>query len=154
MKFSNKHKQVDLLVDENLLDEIAKVGIDNYPNECGGFLVGKYSEDSMELYITGSILPIRQKASSLFFERSSEGMKETLNELYRQKQHYYIGEWHTHPNGSTMYSQPDLNAMIEIESCNTVNIENPILLILSVDRESSQDFTFYLYDNKRLFPYE
>ncbi len=70
------------------------------------------------------------------------------------KKHYYIGEWHSHPNGSSMYSQTDLKAMIKIANCETVMIENPILLILSVTKNQLQDFSIYLYDNKELYLYE
>jgi integrative and conjugative element protein (TIGR02256 family) len=154
MKLLNKHRKVDLIFKDSLLDEITKIALENYPNECGGFLVGYYSKDFITLNITDFILPKKQKSTAFLFERSVFGIKEIFNKLFILKQHYYIGEWHTHPNGSSMYSQTDLKAMIEIVNCETVNITNPLLLILSINKNKLQDFSFYIYDNKGLHRYE
>ena len=68
--------------------------------------------------------------------------------------HYYVGEWHTHPNGSTKYSSTDLNAMIKIAKDDNVVIENPILLILSINKDKSYKFSFYLYASEKLIEYD
>ena len=44
--------------------------------------------------------------------------------------------------------------MIDIVNCDTVNIKNPILLILSVNKVEVTEYTFYYYNNKKLIPYE
>ena len=154
MKFRNKLKNVELIMKKKLLQKLEQLGRENYPNECGGFLVGYYAEDYKRLSITNIVLPKKQKSSSSLFERSIDGVKEILQKLYIAKKHYYIGEWHTHPNGFSTYSQTDLNAMIEIVNCKTVNIKNPILLILSVGKNKIEDFSIYIYDNKGLYKYE
>lgn len=153
MQLFNKHKQVNLIITDGLIDKLTSLGIKNYPHECGGFLVGYYSEDKLTLHITDFLLPTKDKKSRFLFERSVQGLKEKLYKLFQTKGHFYIGEWHTHPNGSTMYSKTDLNAMIKIAEHDTVYIENPILLILSLDGTKLKDFTFYIYDNKELHNY-
>lgn len=153
MKLYNKHKQVNLIVEDSLLKNLMKEAIKNYPNECGGFLIGYYSKDNLTLYLTDTIMPIKDKKSKFLFERSIEGVGNKLIDIFKIKKEYYIGEWHTHPNSSTMYSETDLNAMIKIAEHNTVNIKNPILLILSSDNKKLKDFTFYIYDNKKLYNY-
>ena len=50
-----------------------------------------------------------------------------------------------------MYSKTDLQAMIQIANHNTVNIENPILLIISIGKNKIKDFSIYLYDKKGLY---
>lgn len=154
MKLINTYKNVSLMIDDSLLERLTQVALQNYPNESGGFLVGYYSQDFMTLHITDFILPQQQKSSSFLFERSIIGIKEIFNKLFVTKKCYYIGEWHTHPDGSSMYSQTDLKAMIEIATCKTVNITNPILLILSVSKNKLQDFSFYIYNDKGLYKYE
>ena len=154
MELKNKHKNVKLIIEDELLNNLETLGINSYPNECGGFLVGYYSSDLMSLYIKDYILPKKQKCSSLFFERSSEGLKQIFCQLFSSKKHYYIGEWHTHPDGSSMYSYTDLNAMKQIASSTNVCVENPILLILSILNNSPHEFSAYIYDNKELFKYE
>jgi len=154
MELKNKHKNVKLIIEDELLNDLETLGINSYPNECGGFLVGYYSNNHMSLHITEYILPNKQKASPFFFERSSEGLKQIFYQLFSSKKHYYIGEWHTHPNGSSMYSHTDLNAMRKIASSANINIENPILLILSIINNSPREFSAYIYDSKELFKYE
>ena len=154
MKLYNKHRKVELTIDDELIDKISKSGVEHFPNEFGGFLVGKYSDDFSSLSITDFILPKRYNGSRYLFERSSKGMKSFFSNLFKMKKEYYIGEWHTHPNGSTRYSDTDLNAMINIEDSPNVNIMNPVLLILSVSEKKLNQATFYIYDNKKLIPYE
>ena len=154
MELINNHKNTKLIIEDELLNNLGTLGINSYPNECGGFLVGYYSNDLMSLYITDYILPNKQKGSPSFFERSSEGLKQTFYQLFLSKKHYYVGEWHTHPDGPSMYSYTDLNAMQQIASSTNVCIENPILLILSILNNSSREFSAYIYDSKELFEYE
>lgn len=153
MELYNQHKQVNLIIPDGLIDKLTSVGMKNYPHECGGFLVGYYSEDKLTLYITDFLLPTKDKKSRFLFERSVQGLKERLYKLFQNKGHFYIGEWHTHPNGSSAYSQTDLNAMIEIADCDTVNITNPILLILGIGEKQLKEFSFYIYNNKGLYKY-
>lgn len=154
MRLVNKTKKVELIIEESLINELATIGIQHFPNEFGGFLFGRYSFDFRTLHINGFILPSKYNGFPYLFERSVDGLKEALDTLFKESNQYYIGEWHTHPNGSTQYSQTDLNTMVEISSCKTVYIENPVLLILSVTNEKLQDYTFYLYDDKNLNAYE
>ncbi len=154
MKLINNIKKVELIVDQSLVDKLGAMGIEHFPNEFGGFLIGKYSSDFNTLHINGFILPSKYKSFPYLFERSSDGLEKKLDKLFTEENQYYVGEWHTHPNGSTQFSQTDLNAMIEIGECETVYIKNPILLILSVSKEKLREFTFYLYDDQKLIAYE
>ena len=63
----------------------------------------------------------------------------------------YLGEWHSHPNGSTKYSSTDLATMVEIEK--EVSIENPLLLIVGVRSDGVSAHTFYCYKNNKLLEY-
>jgi len=153
LKLINKYKNLELIISDELLQKLGEIGIKQYPKEFGGFLIGYYSDNLKTLTIINYLLPKKYRSLSFIFERSIEGIKEVFDNLFKAKRHYYVGEWHTHPNGSTMYSQTDLKAMTEIEKCETVKINNPVLLILSIDRENIIDTGFYLYNNKKLIPY-
>jgi len=154
LKLYNKNRKVELFIEHELLEKIGQTGIEHFPNEFGGFLIGKYSDDYRTLFITDYILPKSYKVSRYLFERSTKGMKSFFSKLFKKKKEYYVGEWHTHPNGSTGFSNTDLNAMINIEASPSVNIKNPVLLILSVSEKKLNQATFYIYDNKNLIPYE
>ncbi len=154
MKIKNHTRKVELNIDENLLEDIASIGIKHYPNEFGGFLIGEYSNNFKNLNITDFILPNSYKGSPYLFERSALGLEEKFENIFKEKGNYYIGEWHTHPSSSTKFSKTDLDAMINIANCETVTIKNPILLILSVSKTTLNHYTFYIYDDKKLTPYE
>ncbi|MEL6439074.1 MAG: Mov34/MPN/PAD-1 family protein [Cyanobacteria bacterium J06621_8] len=154
MKKINKYKNVGLIISEELLASLEKCALEHYPNECGGFLIGHYSQDFKQLYVLDHILPDKYKSMPCLFERKIDGIEEIFEEVFYDKKQYYVGEWHTHPNDSSMYSLTDLNAMIQISNHDSVNIENPILLILSIRKNTIQDISIYLYDNKRLYRYE
>ncbi len=99
-------------------------------------------------------MPKKYNGFPHLFERSTDGIIEILEDAFNTKGLYYIGEWHTHPNGAVMFSKTDLEAMIEIAECKTVKIKDPILLILSVNQNKLLDYAFYFYNKKKLFLYE
>lgn len=154
MKLATKDTNLKLVVDAKIIDEIKDAGVSKYPNEFGGFLLGKYSDDLNTLTITRFILPKKYISHPISFERSSKRLNNLLKKIFITKHEYYVGEWHTHPNGSTNYSSTDLHAMKAIAEHKTVNIKNPILLILSIGKSGCNDFTFYCYQNEKLSPYE
>ena len=154
MKLATKDTNLKLVIDSDVIDKIKDIGTEKYPNEFGGFLLGKYAEDLNTLIITSFLLPKKYTGHPMSFERSTDGIHNILKELFISKQEYYVGEWHTHPNGSTRYSSTDLNAMKAIAECETVNIKNPVLLILSIEKVGCDNFTFYCFNKEKLIPYE
>jgi hypothetical protein len=44
--------------------------------------------------------------------------------------------------------------MNDIASCNTVQLNNPVLLILSISSNKLLDFNFFIFDKGRLIVYE
>lgn len=154
MNLINIENKLELIIKDDLLKGIRDLAIKQYPNEFGGFLIGQYTNNFKTVEITNVILPLEYKGYPTSFLRLTNNIKDIFSNIFNNSGQYYVGEWHSHPNGSTKYSQTDLNAMIEIVDCDTVSIKNPILLILSVNNKSMNGFTFYCYDNKKLIPYE
>lgn len=145
---------LDLIFSEVLLNKIGCLGMKHHPNEFGGFLVGKYSEDFKKLHVDDFILPKKYRGHPYTFERSTIGLEEQLEKLFLEKNQYYIGEWHTHPDGSINYSQTDLIAMREIAQYGKVTILNPVLLILSISKSKINAYKFYIYKDKTLLAYD
>lgn len=154
MKLVAKDTNLKLVIDSDVINEIKNIGIKKHPNEFGGFLVGKYSNDLNTLTITNFLLPKKYLSQPMSFKRSIDGISGILEDLFITKEEYYVGEWHTHPNGSSSYSSTDFNAMKSIAEFETVNIKNPVLLILSISKGRCDEFTFYYYKNEKLIPYE
>lgn len=153
MILTNKHNNLKIAVTDSLIREIESVAVKHYPNEFGGFLLGKYSENFKSVIIESIILPNKYKSSPILFQRSTKDLEKKFIREYKENNRYYIGEWHSHPNGSTHYSSTDLDTMIETADSNEVQITNPILLIVSIYNKKMQDFTFYYYTEKKLLPY-
>lgn len=150
----NKFNNLKIIIKQSLITKIGKISIQHFPNEFGGFLIGRYSTDLKSVEIEDFILPKKYKGTPTLFQRSTDNIEHLFKKEFEINKRYYVGEWHSHPNGSTMYSQTDLNAMIETANCSTVTIKNPILLIISINNKKINDFTFYCYSEKKLHKYE
>lgn len=150
-----KIKQIGLSLEvkDELLNKLLEIGKTHYPREFGGFLIGYYSEDNMNLYITDTILPKKYKVSEYSFERSIKGIENELTEFYTENpRKIYIGEWHTHPDNSPTPSATDISAINTIiNSKNT--IPNPVLLIIGYCKTTA-DFGFYGWFENKLYKYE
>lgn len=148
MKFSNHHIRLHLEIQKALLDELYQHGLSHYPKEYGGLLIGRYTDDRLTAVIEKTILPKRYKASRYYFERGSEGLKEELEALYQQEPKlFYIGEWHTHPNGLVDPSGRDKATMAQLIKDGNVFINNPILLIVAITKKDYCSGFFVQHDN-------
>ncbi|MBL7933132.1 MAG: Mov34/MPN/PAD-1 family protein [Bacteroidia bacterium] len=126
----------------------------HYPKEFGGLLIGRYSHDKKTCYVTDTILPKKYSSSRSTFERGKEGLKKKLVEFYNNDPPLiYIGEWHTHPDSKPEPSETDKQAMQEISEHENVTIQNPILLIIGVNKQRYEP-KFYLSLNNKLYEYE
>lgn len=122
-----------------------------YPNENGGMLAGRYSVDRHTVYIEKVVVPVEKLTSRTTFKRKAKGLEKVWEQLVKDGLRY-VGEWHSHPNGSTQYSNTDLTAMVDIEK--EVTIANPLLLIVGVRGDGLRAHTFYCYKNNKLLKYK
>ena len=135
-------------IDDSVIVALKMFSVDSYPNETGGFLVGKY-DNNHHAHISDLVQPTSVKSNPYSFERNTDGMKKIWDELYEQGL-IYLGEWHTHPSGSCNYSQTDLEAMRSIANCKDVKIRRPILLIASVSKQKINGIHLYHLNNNQL----
>ncbi|WP_201571360.1 Mov34/MPN/PAD-1 family protein [Psychrobacter nivimaris] len=126
MTITKHYKNLKLVVEDSLLKSIYQSSCGHYPKEYGGFLIGKYSDDFKTLYIEQSITAEVFKSSRIEFTRESNYLKSEFKKLFIDKRLYYIGEWHTHPDGEAWYSSTDLSAMINIKKDQGVSIVSSI----------------------------
>ncbi|GGF07794.1 integrative and conjugative element protein, VC0181 family [Chishuiella changwenlii] len=150
----NTYNNLKIKIEEALINKIGEIAIQHFPNEIGGFLIGKYSNNHSLVEIEDIILPNKYKNSPTMFQRSANDLSEEFKKEFNKNQRFYIGEWHSHPNASTMYSSMDLKAMIETVNSPTVMITNPILLIISTNNSKINNYTFYCLSENKLHKYE
>lgn len=150
MKFYQEDTGLYIEICNDVFDHIRHHAEKGYPNENGGILVGKYSEDKQTVYIEQVIIPAVKKLGRTSFIRDASGLEKKWKKLSTMGLRY-VGEWHSHPNGSSHYSSIDLLAMAEIER--EINIHNPLLLIVVVKKNIFNSFSFYCYNNGNLLTY-
>jgi len=154
LRYFCKNIGLNIEIQDMLLNELYAVGLNHYPKEFGGLLIGKYSDDLKTCIIETTILPVKYKSSRYSFERGKAGLKGKLTEFYNSEPRLiYVGEWHTHPDGLAIPSSKDKSAMKEIEDSSDVNITSPLLLIIGLNNGKYQA-GFYIQHNKVMYEYE
>jgi hypothetical protein len=89
------------------------------PNETGGVLLGIVDFEHQVIVVTADIpAPEDSLKRPYFFERGTNGLSATLADIEEKTagQLRYIGEWHSHPDGSVAQpSSDDENVFSELE---------------------------------------
>lgn len=153
MKYVIANKNITLKICQDVLDEMYRQALASFPNETGGMLAGYISDDSHEAVVECLVMPSKTESSRVYFLRETEGMEQTWKEL-AESGLTYLGEWHSHPNGTTKYSNIDYQAMVGVVTDTNVSLETPLLFIVSLDRNSITDVQPYLYDKGVLLKFE
>lgn len=151
MKYYLASDNLYIEIKASVLNQIKLQAEGEYPNENGGMLAGRYSADRHTVYIEKVVVPVEKLTGRTTFMRKTNGLEKVWEQL-SQEGLRYVGEWHSHPNGSTQYSGSDLAAMIDIEK--EVAIENPILMIVGVRGCRLSALTFYCYKSNKLLEYK
>lgn len=150
MKYILKDLGLEIVLDDNLLSELIKIGMQHFPKEIGGFLIGYYSNNNKTLYVTDTILPIKYKSTKDEFIRETEGIMDILTEFYNKEiSKIYIGEWHTHPNSEPIPSLTDMASILKIEEQNIIKENNPILLIMGNLNKIVKTKIYTIINNKK-----
>lgn len=154
MNFVNSEVGLSIEISDGLIDTIHQAGLAHHPKEFGGILIGQYAEDRLSVSITDTILPSNYKSSPVSFDRGAEGLKEKLLALFTaEPSKIYVGEWHTHPNAAPYPSGTDIRALQQIVAADSVNINNPVMLIIGLT-QTKMELGFYVYLNKKIYKYE
>lgn len=153
MIYKDNIHNLSLEIDNKIVQEIQKKAFEALPNETGGFLVGKYSADNNTAIVSLVLTPVKIISGPTCFQRETEGMESVWDELYKEGL-VYLGEWHSHPNGSSMYSVTDKKALTNIARSETVLINNPIMMIVSLSKKKINQMSAYYYNNGKIIEYE
>ncbi len=116
-------------------------------------------ETGPALQLKRSLLPINEYATR---EGLSKNLVEEWGKLgivqirkYKGKM-YYIGDWHTHPNGSSTPSKTDDINQSAVASDKKANCPENILVIIGGSLNESPEIGVYVYSRRKgridLFP--
>ncbi len=154
MKYINLETGLKIVIEDKFIYNLYQFGLVHYPNEFGGILLGRYSDDRKTLNIIETILPENFKSTKYSFHRETKDLKGKLEIKFNDTPSlYYVGEWHTHPDNPAIPSQIDINAMDEIINHPDVFILNPVLVILDISLYHF-DFAVYIKFKDKLYKYE
>lgn len=137
---------------DEVLNVIYEEALSSYPFEGGGFLFGSYTENCSVAQILRMVQSADTHATGCSFLRSVS--EKQFMRIHKETGLHYLGEWHSHPDGSAQYSWMDRQSMIEIAEYNKTGVENPLLIIVSVKSRKVMGYEVYMYDKKQLLKYE
>lgn len=153
MKYVIVQRNLSLKICQSILDEMYSKAFAAFPNETGGMFAGRISEDNLEAIVERLVMPSKAESTHASFMRETDGMEQTWKKLAEEGL-TYLGEWHTHPKGTTQYSYTDYQAMLGIANDRNVALATPLLFIISLNDCCITDSRAYLYDNGILLKFE
>lgn len=153
MKYVIFTRNLSLKISQSILDEMYSKAFASFPNETGGMFAGRISEDSHEAVVERLVMPSKTESTLASFMRETDGMEQTWEKLAEEGL-TYLGEWHTHPKGTTQYSYTDYQAMMGIANDRNVALATPLLFIISLNDSCITDSRAYLYDKGILLKFE
>ncbi|WP_334105747.1 DUF6602 domain-containing protein [Leyella stercorea] len=153
MKYVIAQRNLSLKINQNILNEMYSKAFAAFPNETGGMFAGRISEDSHEAIVERLVMPSKTEGTHVSFMRETDGMEQTWKK-FAEERLFYLGEWHTHPKGTTQYSYTDYQAMVGIANDKNVALATPVLFIISLNDCCITDSRAYLYENGVLLKFE
>ncbi|MFX0200559.1 MAG: Mov34/MPN/PAD-1 family protein [Candidatus Hodarchaeota archaeon] len=133
----------------NRMLELAKK---NYPCEVGTSLIGFYSDDGFNAFITDMApLSSDSKGSGSSFYRGIKGLQTFFTKLWREHEgkRHYVGEWHSHPDALPSPSTTDDINQLAIAADLKTNCPESILIIIGGDPFDSPKLGVFVYSRKQ-----
>ena len=121
-------------IDKYLIEKILGARKDKLPNETGGVLIGKHDMYRRIIYITESILsPDDSLEYPNAYYRGIVGLKDELAKIEKvtKNQLYYVGEWHSHPNNTSIQQSADDLILFQWISDHMSAIGLPPLMVIT-----------------------
>ena len=121
------------------------------PMEIGSSLLGAYSKDGYHASVLGCApITTDSKGSRFTFSRGVEGLASFFLDLFKRTQgrRHYVGEWHSHPNGSAHPSQTDDTNQMAIANDKRTNCPVCILVIVGDNLTFCDTLSVYVYSKE------
>ncbi|MBV1718262.1 MAG: Mov34/MPN/PAD-1 family protein [Desulfarculus sp.] len=105
-----------------------------FPKETGGILVGYWSADKKEVVVT-NIISAGPNAhhGRVIFKPDHEYQQQELDRIlnFGAEPLFYLGDWHTHPNGKLKLSILDMITLWRIARNPEAYAPTPVMLVLA-----------------------
>lgn len=116
-----------------VLAAMRRMAASSKPRETGGTLVGHYSEDRREAFVTCALeAKTGARKQRTRFYRPPDDVDGQLARIYQESGGltHYLGEWHTHPGGAPAPSPTDLSTLRSLAKSRSVATDTPFMVIL------------------------
>lgn len=135
-KYHNEECNLSVLISDNCIKSMITVLKKHYPNEFGGILLG--IRRNAQLTIVDFKEPVNYEITRTKFVRKNDELNQYLADAYHKSNGLleYLGEWHSHPNGSANFSDDDKKTMLKIADDIDVGFNSPILVIFSLTKNA------------------
>ncbi len=121
-------------ISTNVIQKIYDEVIDKVPYETGGCLIGYWGESFKEVVIEDYIGPgPNAKHYKNGFKPDSKWQEDRIANIYKESARLwtYLGDWHSHPDGSLKLSPKDKLTLSKIASCPDARAPYPIMTLIS-----------------------
>lgn len=127
----------------------------HWPNETGGVLLGRHSgrgdHSAVVRHVVGPGPNARHDRYG--FEPDTEWQAAQVADLWTVDPTLeYLGDWHTHPGGTTRFSELDQAAARTIASAPMAQQPRPLMLVASLQRDVSNRLAAAVLLDGRLRP--
>jgi integrative and conjugative element protein (TIGR02256 family) len=150
LRFISEDRRFEIKIDASRVSEMVRHCIKSGKNETGGILVGKYNSTTTCAHIlVVKDAPTDSVRGPFTFVRGVRGLQRWLDQLWRNKQGYYLGEWHFHPFAAPNPSSTDVKQMEALAQDGGHHCPEPILLILGGDPQVSWSIRVFVFPRGR-----
>ena len=152
LRWQSGCRRYTVLIPKSCLLKMVEMAQEHYPNEVGTSLVGYYSDNGFEASVL-ELAPLSpdSKGSRTSFYRGVAGLRNFFTKLRRtfSGRRYYVGEWHSHPNGEPIPSDTDNRNQLEIAKDTKTDCPECILIIIGGTDSNFNKIGVFVYSRKR-----
>lgn len=131
--FPEDAKDWQIRLHPNAISRMQEQLANHSPRETGGLMIGLIHKKRRIIYVTRVIdAPDSIRHCSKFVRGGSNKLPQELLEIMKKTNSFlgYVGDWHSHPEGSAVRSFTDLDAMLETKSAlDTLQLPTFILIV-------------------------
>ncbi|MDP3025924.1 MAG: Mov34/MPN/PAD-1 family protein [candidate division Zixibacteria bacterium] len=148
LKWKSKCGRYTVSISHFCFNKMLKMGKKHHPHEVGTSLVGCYSDDGFDAFVLdASPLCSDSRCYDNSFFRGIKGLRAFYNKLQQRYggRRYYVGEWHSHPNGTPIPSHMDNMTQSAISADSETNCPESILVIIGGNLFAVPELGVFLY---------
>ena len=151
LRWQSDCRRYTVLISKACLLKMVEMAQEHYPNEVGTSLVGYYSDNGFEASVL-ELAPLSpdSKGSRTSFYRGVAGLRNFFTKLRKTFSggRYYVGEWHSHPDGGPTPSGTDNRNQLKIAKDTKTDCPECILIIIGGANSNFDKIGVFVYSRK------